>query len=264
MLLAAGLSSLWLVSLIGVLALPLQALPWWQGLLLVGLRSQLHTGLFIIGHDAMHRVLWPGHPRLNDRLGALALLLYAGLPYSHCRALHHRHHRLTATAADPDFPARGHAHLIHWYGQFMAGYLSWAQMGRLLGGWALLVCLLHPFTPSAAWVVLLFCTLPLLFSSWQLFVFGTYLPHRHQRAPMGRPGPLSLDHPAWLSLLACYHFGYHREHHDHPQLAWYQLPAQRRRSRWRVMPGRVNDSAHSQHDGDLNRWLECQRAGDRP
>jgi beta-carotene ketolase (CrtW type) len=30
-----------------------------------------------------------------------------------------------------------------------------------------------------------------------------------------------------LSLLACFHFGYHREHHDNPSLSWYQLPAAR-------------------------------------
>lgn len=264
MLLAVGIGSLWLISLIAALALGWNALSWWQGLLLIGVRSQLHTGLFIIGHDAMHRVLWPGQPRLNDRLGALALLLYAGLSYRQCRAMHHRHHRLTATSADPDFPASGQAHLLSWYGQFMAGYLSRSQMSRLLIGWALLFCLVSPFNPSAARLVLLFCTLPLLLSSWQLFLFGTYLPHRHQRASDALSRPLSLDHPVWLSLLACYHFGYHREHHDHPQLAWHQLPAQRRHSRWPAEPGSVGGSARSQHDGDLSRRLERQRAGDRP
>jgi beta-carotene/zeaxanthin 4-ketolase len=231
MLIAAGLGFLWLSSLIALFGLQLEALPWWQCLFLVLVRSQLHTGLFIIGHDAMHQVLWPTQPRLNDRLGALALLLYAGLAYGHCCSLHHRHHRLTATGADPDFPDHRHAHLLSWYGQFMAGYLSRRQMTRLLSGWALLFCLLFPFNHSAGWLVLLFCTLPLLLSSWQLFLFGTYLPHRDQRAPEYGQHPLSLDLPVWLSLLACYHFGYHREHHDHPHLAWYQLPAQRRQLR---------------------------------
>jgi len=228
--------------------------------------AQLQTGLFIVAHDAMHRVLWPGRRRWNDRIGALALMLYAALPFRSCHRQHRRHHRQPASAADPDFPVDRRAGPLPWYRQFMAGYLSAVQMARLLAIWAmlLLACGSSDAPSQAGLKLLLFCTLPLLLSSLQLFVFGTYLPHRHQRAPMGRPGPLSLDHPAWLSLLACYHFGYHREHHDHPQLAWYQLPAQRRRSRWRVMPGSVNDSAHSQHDGDLNRWLECQRAGDRP
>jgi len=34
--------------------------------------------------------------------------------------------------------------------------------------------------------------------------------------------------PEWLSLLACYHFGYHLEHHQDPQLAWHELPRRRR------------------------------------
>lgn len=237
MLIAAGLSVLWLGSLIAALGLRLEALPWWQCLIFVGLRSQLHTGLFIIGHDAMHQVLWPARPRLNHRLGALALLLYAALPYGRCRSLHQRHHRLTATSADPDFPDQGHAHLLSWYGQFMAGYLNGAQMGQLLISWGLLLALLSPRNPSAIWQVLLFCTLPLLLSSWQLFLFGTYLPHRHQRRPEGLQRPLSLNLPAWLSLLACYHFGYHREHHDHPELAWYELPAEHRRLRALTLAG---------------------------
>jgi len=59
---------------------------------------------------------------------------------------------------------------------------------------------------------------------------GTYLPHRGQRSPHPEARPHSLNLPPWLSLLACYHFGYHREHHDRPDLAWFQLPRQRRRS----------------------------------
>jgi beta-carotene ketolase (CrtW type) len=83
-------------------------------------------------------------------------------------------------------------------------------------------------SPTAVINVLLFCTLPLLLSSLQLFVFGTYLPHRWQRTQSVGSHPDSLGLPTWLSLLACFHFGYHREHHDHPGLAWFELPAARR------------------------------------
>jgi beta-carotene ketolase (CrtW type) len=75
--------------------------------------------------------------------------------------------------------------------------------------------------------VLLVVTLPLLLSSWQLFLVGTYLPHRGQRLPELNAHPISLNLPPWLSLLACFHFGYHREHHDNPGLNWYQLPSAR-------------------------------------
>lgn len=213
----------WLASLAAALLLPSAQLSWPLLLALVLMRTQLQTGLFIVGHDAMHGVLLPERPRSNDRLGALALALYAALPYQRCRRNHQRHHRFTASAADPDFHPEPGAGPLAWYGRFMAGYLTPGQMGRLLGSWALLALLAGGLRPSGGLAVLLFCTLPLLLSSLQLFLFGTYLPHRRQRAPQARPDPDSLAWPAWLSLLACFHFGYHREHHDRPDLPWFAL-----------------------------------------
>jgi beta-carotene ketolase (CrtW type) len=61
----------------------------------------------------------------------------------------------------------------------------------------------------------------------QLFLVGTYLPHRRHASD----GPISLAWPGWLSLLACYHFGYHREHHEQPGLAWFELPQAHRRNK---------------------------------
>ena len=58
--------------------------------LAVLLRSFLHTGLFIVAHDAMHGVLHRGSGRANARLGQLALFLYAGLAYGRCLRQHHR------------------------------------------------------------------------------------------------------------------------------------------------------------------------------
>lgn len=230
LLLAGVILLAWLASLLGLLSLDLTRL---HGVPLVALvaaatvgRTLLQTGLFIVGHDAMHGVLLLERRAWNDALGAVALALYAALPYRACRLNHHHHHRFTASAGDPDFHGDPSAGALAWYGRFMAGYLSPAQMTRLLGGWGLLAwfaCWLHP----AGWInVLLFCTFPLLLSSLQLFVFGTYLPHRRQRLPYLRTTSDSLDLPPWLSLLACFHFGYHREHHDCPHLAWFELPAE--------------------------------------
>lgn len=220
----------WLISLVGLLSLDLNQVPWLLLLAAIVARTLLQTGLFIVGHDAMHRVLLPGRRRWNDRLGGLALALYAALPYAACLHNHQRHHRVPASSDDPDFHGDPGAGAWRWYVRFMAGYLTMGQMARLLGGWALLA-LLASRVSSTGWInVLLFCTLPLLLSSLQLFVFGTYLPHRSQRAPVNRLRPDSLNLPPWLSLLACYHFGYHREHHDRPDLAWFELPAQRLRT----------------------------------
>ena len=221
----------WGASTLGLLSTDLAQWPWWLLGFAVLLRTLLQTGLFIVGHDAMHGVLVPRHPRWNHALGACALWLYAGLAYGDCRQQHQSHHRCTASRHDPDFhpdPAAGPG---RWYLRFMAGYLSPGQMGRLLGCWAALLLLSRPANPGSWANLLLLCTLPLLLSSLQLFLFGTYLPHRVQRSPHSAMAPASLDWPAWLSLLACFHFGYHREHHEHPELAWFELPTLRRQRR---------------------------------
>lgn len=232
LLLAALILLGWLISLIGLLLVDLRLLPWPVLLGAVLLRTLLQTGLFIVGHDAMHGVLLPASPRWNDRFGALVLALYAALPYRSCRLKHHRHHRCTASEADPDFHPDPAAGFLPWYARFMAGYLSAGQMGRLLAGWGLVLIAARWLSPAGPLQVLLVCTVPLLLSSLQLFGFGTYLPHRGQRLGLGRgsaAAPASLNLPGWLSLLACFHFCYHLEHHQNPELAWFALPGQRRR-----------------------------------
>lgn len=219
------------ISLIGLLQLDLSSLRPLQLLVAVLIRTLLQTGLFIVAHDAMHGLLVPGSRRWNDRLGGIALALYAALPYDTCRRKHQRHHALTASASDPDFHPDPQAGFIAWYVRFMGGYLTSAQMLRLLGGWGVLGLVACRISPTGGLNLLVFGTLPLLLSSLQLFGFGTYLPHRDQRAPRLRPVAASLDLPEWLSLLACFHFCYHQEHHQNPGLAWFELPAQRRLSR---------------------------------
>lgn len=228
---SAGILLAWLLTLVGCLSLNSGRQPWWQLVVLILVRTQLQTGLFIVGHDAMHRLLWPGHRRRNDTLGSLVLVLYAALPYRRCHVSHRRHHRKPATVDDPDCPSKRTAGLLRWYQAFMARYLSLRQMAFLLAAWATLVVLFAQVTPTATINVLLFCTLPLLLSSWQLFMVGTYLPHRSQWHARGHGEPASLDLPPWLSLLACFHFGYHREHHDNPGLPWFDLPAVHQRAK---------------------------------
>jgi beta-carotene ketolase (CrtW type) len=218
----------WLISLISLLGIDITQQPWLALGVAVLLRTVLQTGLFIVGHDAMHGVLIPAEPRWNHRLGGLALYLYGALPYEVCRRNHQRHHQVPATADDPDFHDAGGTGAMAWYRTFMARYLTAGQMLRLLTSWGVLAVIARAHS-SSGWInVLLFCTLPLLLSSLQLFIVGTYLPHRNQRAPLHRANPDSLDWPTWLSLLACFHFGYHREHHDNPALAWFELPQAQR------------------------------------
>ena len=222
LLLAAAILAAWGISLVVVLSLDLTHVAPALLLLAVVVRSLSQTGLFIVGHDAMHGLLLPAHPGWNHRLGALGLALYGALPYQPCRASHLRHHGAPGTDRDPDFCAEGSTAAAAWYVRFLKGYLSAPQMLLLLSGWGILALLASPAH------VLLFCTVPLLLSSLQLFVVGTYLPHRQLPAPGEPHQAISLDLPEWLSLLACFHFGYHWEHHAYPQLAWHQLPLSRR------------------------------------
>ena len=227
LLLAALILLGWLATLVLLLPLTPGQLPPSLLVLAVLARTFLQTGLFIVGHDAMHGVLLPGCRRWNDRLGRLVLLLYGALPYSRCRDKHHQHHHRPGTAGDPDFHAPGRGFVLAWYGRFMAGYLRPLPLTLLVSAWGGLAL------ASSVWAVALFCVLPLLLSSLQLFLVGTYLPHRGQgEGPEAdRHRSISLALPEGLSLLACYHFGYHREHHQAPQLAWHQLPEEFRRSR---------------------------------
>jgi beta-carotene ketolase (CrtW type) len=231
LLLNGGLILGWGLSLALSLGTNTSQSPLWLLVVLVLLRAQLQTGLFIVAHDAMHGLLVPGRTRWNNTMGALALLLYAGLPFSACLRQHQRHHHAPGSAQDPDFPNDLQAGALAWYRQFLARYLSQTQMLLLLASWALVLAITSAVAEVplaiAFWRVLLFVTLPLLLSSLQLFVFGTFLPHRCQRRPEQRAHPISLNLPPWLSLLACFHFGYHWEHHDNPGLSWFELPAAR-------------------------------------
>jgi beta-carotene ketolase (CrtW type) len=231
---------LWVLSLQALLRIDLAA--WLAGasvnsallVLAVLLRTFLQTGLFIVAHDAMHGSLAPASPLANHTLGRCALALYACLPYRHCRRNHHRHHRFTAQPRDPDYHDGRHSGPLRWYARFMAGYLSLEQMSALLTLWAITLLLLTPLTRTALPNLLIFWVLPLILSSIQLFVFGTYLPHHASSdRPNGEHRIRSTSLPAALSFLACYHFGCHWEHHAFPATPWYALPALRglRRSR---------------------------------
>ena len=237
--LAAGLVLGWLGSWTLLLPTSLSHLPpVLVGVAIAG-RTLLQTGLFIVAHDAMHGTLWPERPTANRRIGQLALLLYAAIPYEPCRANHVLHHRHAGTAADPDHHGGGEGSFVRWFGRFMAAYLSVGQLTVLVLSWLALAALAAPFTATPLSNVLVYGALPALLSAVQLFLVGTFLPHRHwgtaSTGADGSPGdgashqPRSLDLPVWLSLLSCYHFGYHWEHHAFPHLAWHELPAARRR-----------------------------------
>ncbi len=231
LLLAAGIVLGWLGSLVILLPTTLADLPLGLITLSVLVRTLLQTGLFIVAHDAMHGTLWPERPGANQRIGQSLLLLYAALPYSHCLANHQRHHRHAGSARDPDHHRDGQAGLAPWFCSFMAAYLSRGQILCLALLWCTIWALTAGISTSPFTNVALYCTLPTLLSSLQLFFVGTYIPHRNVGISSELEqshGPRSLNCPPWISLLCCYHFGYHWEHHAFPHLAWHQLPQARR------------------------------------
>jgi len=74
-----------------------------------------------------------------------------------------------------------------------------------------------------------FWAVPAILALLQLFIFGTFLPHKHHDDGfVDRHRARSIGPGGLVSLLGCFHFGgYHHEHHVSPQTPWWRLPALR-------------------------------------
>jgi beta-carotene/zeaxanthin 4-ketolase len=200
----------------------------WVILAIAG-RTFLQTGLFIIAHDAMHGIVFPKSQRINHWIGAVAINIYAFLPYKTCFLRHRQHHHQPGRAGDPDFHDGIHKNAFSWYIKFMSVYLDTRQKIVLFILMSVVFYTLKDGFHIPAANLILFWVLPILLSSVQLFFFGTYLPHREHPARYGNPHyAVSSNYPIVLSFLTCYHFGYHQEHHEYPFLPWYKLPSVRK------------------------------------
>jgi beta-carotene/zeaxanthin 4-ketolase len=189
--------------------------------LIIAFQCWLYVGLFIIAHDCMHTSLIPGHPAWNRAIGQLCLGLYAGFSFDRMMPKHHAHHRHAGHHDDPDFDDRHPHGYWRWFAKFFGEYFSWRELALISAvTWTYLLVLGAPLAN-----VLLFWALPALLSALQLFTFGTYLPHR-PIAPgfADRHNARSNDYPWLVSLLTCFHFGYHHEHHLSPGTPWWRLP----------------------------------------
>jgi beta-carotene/zeaxanthin 4-ketolase len=189
--------------------------------LLIPWFSFLYTGLFVTGHDAMHSSIAPGRPRLNRAIGQLALLLYGLIPYEKLYKSHAEHHRFPASHGDPDFHDGRHTHPVLWYLRFMRSYWTLSQTVGIVISYNGLHRVMG--VPEAN--LLVFWAIPALLSSVQLFYFGTYLVHRRLANTYSTPlCANSFYWPTLISLITCYHFSRHREHHAFPEVPWWQLP----------------------------------------
>jgi beta-carotene ketolase (CrtW type) len=195
----------------------------WAPLIVLAL-CWLDVGLFIVAHDCMHGSLAPGRPALNRWVGRIALALYAGFSFDRLRPKHFEHHRRPGTAEDPDFSVPHGRSFWGWYGAFFRQYFGLRELAVMTLLVAVYLLVLRAPYPN----LLLFWAAPAVLSSLQLFLFGTYLPHRPADDTFGdHHNARSNGYGTLASLLSCFHFGYHHEHHLAPHRPWWALPDER-------------------------------------
>lgn len=192
--------------------------------LVIAVQCWLSVGLFIVAHDTMHGSLLPQYPAVNRAIGRLCVFIYAGFSYDKLYANHHAHHRHAGTADDPDFDTEHSTQFWPWYLKFFQHYFGWREFATLTVAVIVYLLILQQRFPS----MLVFWALPAILSSVQLFYFGTYRPHRVDEVPFAdNHHARSNEFSMVMSLLTCFHFGYHHEHHDAPWVPWWKLPAYR-------------------------------------
>ncbi len=184
--------------------------------LMVLAQAHLYTGLFITAHDSMHGTVSQNR-RLNAAIGFVACNLFAFNNYKNLFAKHHEHHKFVATDADPDFHEDSNRSMWRWFYGFGTEYITWQQIA------------LNALTFNVlAWFfgidnALLTVVVPPILATFQLFYFGTYLPHRSDHDPENIHKSRSQPKNHIKAFFTCYFFGYHYEHHAMPYLAWWQL-----------------------------------------
>ncbi len=193
--------------------------PIWQTVALIALQCWLYTGMFIVAHDTMHGSFLPNHERLNNAIGSAIMFVYAGFNWRSMRSAHHAHHDNSGTANDPDFNKQNPYAFWPWYFKFFTTYFRWRQIIVLVGFTALYLLLGASYLNTIVmWAI------PAIMSSVQLFYFGTYLTHRHLDAFPDHHNARTINFNRFLSLISCFHFGYHHEHHLFPHEPWWRLP----------------------------------------
>ncbi|MDF5713821.1 MAG: fatty acid desaturase [Rhizonema sp. NSF051] len=222
LLIALSIMISWATSLVSLLCVDLSHFNKLTLLAAILGQTFLYTGLFITAHDAMHGVIFPSNSKINHLIGSVCVLLYSCFSYQKLLKNHWKHHHNPAREADPDFHNGEQKNFFAWYFHFMKAYFDWRQLIALIVVYHSVAQILHIPHGNLNY----FFVIPSLLSSLQLFYFGTFLPHREPVGGYTTPShATTISLPTWLSFIACYHFGYHEEHHEHPHAAWWQLPA---------------------------------------
>jgi beta-carotene/zeaxanthin 4-ketolase len=183
----------------------------------------LSVGVFVLAHDCMHNSFAPLRPKVNEVVGNICLLSFMGFSYHKMLTAHKAHHRHVGTDQDPDFDLDHQSQVWGWYWSFMGKYML--DMKTFCVTSAVIMAYAFLMQERAAYVYA-YWMLPCAIASFQLFYYGTYLPHRQEeKMPFtDKLNTRSLLMPTWLSLLTSYHFGYHHHHHSRPFIPWWGLP----------------------------------------
>ena len=155
--------------------------------------------------------------KLNNFIGHLATMLFAFLSYRILQKEHYKHHQFPATDDDPDFSTRSNNFFVWWF-DFMKNYVTWWQIVLMAIVFNVLLIWFSEATLLSFWII------PAILSTFQLFFFGTYLPHRRPFTGEMEPHKARTQKKNHLwALLSCYFFGYHWEHHESPTTPWWQM-----------------------------------------
>lgn len=177
-------------------------------------QTHLYTGLFITAHDAMHGSISKNR-KWNNGIGWITSFLFAFNFYDRLLVKHHEHHRFVASDNDPDYHESGKFWL--WYWIFIKKYTTLKQL-ILIGISLQLLRLIFPLEN-----LIIFWILPGILSTFQLFYFGTYIPHKDGHEHENKHKSKSLEKNHIWAFISCYFFGYHYEHHDAPGVPWWRL-----------------------------------------
>ncbi len=123
---------LWASNLLFLLFLDISKIQLVWIVLAIFLQTFLYTGLFITAHDAMHGVVFPNNPKINNLIGSLAASVYGLFSYRELLKKHWLHHHHPASELDPDFHDSKHKNFCAWYFHFMKGYWSWTRLIGLM------------------------------------------------------------------------------------------------------------------------------------
>jgi beta-carotene ketolase (CrtW type) len=180
------------------------------------LQGYLYTGLFITAHDAMHGTV-SKNKFINKSIGSISTLLFAGLSYNKLIKNHFKHHKNPGEEEDPDFYTKSQNFFI-WWGTFLWRYTTITQ----------LIIMAVMFNVLKIWFdeisIIVFWVVPAFLGTFQLFFFGTYLPHKYPHTENMQPHKARTQKRNHLwAMLSCYFFGYHFEHHESPGTPWWKL-----------------------------------------